>query len=170
MEKVINVRECPEWLDSAADYFSVKWNIDRQLYIDSMNDSLSTKNAVPRWYLMLRDDEIIGGFGLIENDFMIRTALCPWLCALYVEPAERGRQLGAKLLAHGCLEAARLGFSKVYLNTDHVGYYEKYGWRHIGDFAHQSGVDARVYEADAVRIETSCLILRQFTDSDAAVI
>jgi SAM-dependent methyltransferase len=29
-------------------------------------------------------------------------------------------------------------------------YYEKYDWRYIGDFAHQSGVDARVYEADAL--------------------
>ena len=60
MGKVINIRECPEWLDSAADYFSVKWNIDKQLYIGSMNDRLSTKNTVPRWYLMLRDVEIIG--------------------------------------------------------------------------------------------------------------
>jgi len=99
---------------------------------------------------MLRDNAIIGGFGLIDNDFMVRTDLSPWLCALYIEPAERGQQLGEKLLMHSRREAASLGFNKVYLNTDHVGYYEKYGWNYIGDFAHQSGVDARVYEASAV--------------------
>jgi tRNA (cmo5U34)-methyltransferase len=99
---------------------------------------------------MLRNDDIIGGFGLIDNDFMVRDDLCPWFCALYIEPAERGHELGSKLLAHGRLEAARSGFAKIYLNTDHVGYYEKYGWQYIGDFAHLSGVDTRVYEADTI--------------------
>ena len=148
MSSIINIRQRPEWLERAADYFSSRWSIDRQLYLDSMKDSLETENPVPRWYLMLRGDEIIGGFGLIDNDFMVRTDLCPWLCALYIEPHERGRQLGARLLAHSIYEAEILGFSKVYLNTDHVGYYEKYDWRYIGDFAHQSGVDTRVYEAE----------------------
>jgi len=155
MEQIINIRECPQWLERAADYFSSRWNIDRQLYHDSISESLTTTKTLPRWYLMLRktasgEDNIIGGFGLIDNDFMVRTDLCPWLCALYIEPDERGKQLGEKLLTHSRHEATSLGFNKVYLNTDHVGYYEKYGWRYIGDFAHQSGDDARVYEADAI--------------------
>jgi len=150
MEHIINIRENPEWLERAADYFSSRWNIDRKLYHDSMNDSLTTDKALPRWYLLLREDNIIGAFGLIDNDFMVRTDLYPWMCALYIEPSERGKQLGEKLLTQSRLEAASLGFNKVYLNTDHVGYYEKYGWSFMGDFAHQSGTDARVYEADAI--------------------
>jgi GNAT superfamily N-acetyltransferase len=151
MIRIINVRDCSEWIENAADYFSSRWNIERQLYYDSMNDSVTTVKSVPRWYLLLRGEEIIGGFGLIDNDFMVRTDLCPWLCALHIEPSERGQQLGAKLLAHSRHEAAKLGFDKVFLNTDHVGYYEKYDWQYIGDFPHQSGVDTRVYEADAIR-------------------
>jgi len=145
MEQIINIREQPQWLERAADYFSSRWRIDRILYVDSMTDSLVLENPLPRWYLMLRNDEIIGGFGLIENDFMVRTDLRPWLCALYVEPSERGKNFGAELLKHGGKESAKLGFMNVYLNTDHVGYYEKYGWVYIGDFPHQSGEDARVY-------------------------
>ena len=153
MSNIISIRQRPEWLERAADYFSSRWNVDKQLYIDSMNDSLTTVKPIPRWYLMLRGDEIIGGFGLIENDFMVRTDLCPWLCALYIEPDERGQRLGAKLLSHSRSEAGKLGFGKVFLNTDHVDYYEKYGWRYIGDFPHQSGVDTRVYEANARELE-----------------
>jgi SAM-dependent methyltransferase len=151
MIRIVNVRDCPEWIESAADYFSTRWNIERQLYHDSMNESVTTVESVPRWYLLLRGEEIIGGFGLIDNDFMVRTDLCPWLCALYIEPSMRGQQLGAKLLAHSRREAAKLGFDKVFLNTDHVGYYEKYDWQYIGDFPHQNGVDTRVYEADAIQ-------------------
>ena len=156
MTKIINIRECPEWIESAADYFSSRWSVDRQLYHNSMNDSVSTEKSIPRWYLMLRDEEIIGGFGLIDNDFMVRTDLCPWLCALHIEPSERGQQLGAKLLEYSRSEAAKLGFDKVFLNTDHVGYYEKYNWRYIGDFAHQSGANSRVYEADATSLRETC--------------
>lgn len=151
MTVIIPVREHPEFIERAADFFASRWDIDRQLYADSLSEGMSTGAPVPRWYLMLRGDQIVGGFGLIDNDFMVRTDLCPWLCALYVEPHERGKRLGSAMLDHGRREAARLGFDRLYLNTDHVGYYEKYGWRHIGDFPHQSGADTRVYEADALR-------------------
>lgn len=150
MITIVNLREHPGYLEAAAAYFSSRWGIDKQIYLASMSDSISTERPIPRWYLMLRDDDIIGGFGLIENDFMVRTDLSPWLCALYIEPCERGQQLGAKLLAHGRSEAASLGFSKVYLNTDHVGYYEKYDWRYLGLFPHQSGENTRVYAAAAI--------------------
>ena len=147
---IINIRQCREWLERAADYFSSRWQIDRQLYLDSMQDSLTTNEPVPRWYLLVEGEEIVGGYGLIDNDFMVRTDLCPWLCALYVEPAKRGQQLGEKLLEHSRYEAEKLGFEKIYLNTDHVGYYEKYGWYYLGDFAHQSGDNTRVYEIVAM--------------------
>ena len=148
--KIINIRQHPEWLEPAADYFSSRWNIDRQLYLESISDSITTEEPVPRWYLVLQGEEIVGGYGLIENDFMVREDLCPWLCALYVEPTKRGQQLGAMMLEHSRSEGSKLGFEKVYLNTDHVDYYEKYGWHYLGDFAHQCGDDTRVYEIDAI--------------------
>ncbi|MDR0273406.1 MAG: GNAT family N-acetyltransferase [Clostridiales bacterium] len=150
MFKIKNIRQHPEWLERAADYYSSKWGVDRQLYVDSLTESLTTKEGVPRWYLMLCGKEIIGGFGLIENDFMVRTDLCPWMCAVYIEESERGKQLGAQLLSHARREAAALGFGKVYISTDHIGYYEKYEWRYLGNFPDTWGNDSRVYEADVI--------------------
>ncbi|MCL2671675.1 MAG: GNAT family N-acetyltransferase [Clostridiales bacterium] len=148
--RIIDIREHPECLDAAADYFHATWGVPRELYVESMQDSLKEGQSIPRWFLLLRDDAIIGGFGLIENDFMVREDLCPWLCALHIEPAERGQALGGQLLTQGRREAAKLGYDTVYLNTDHIGYYEKYGWRYMGDFMHQEGIPARVYAADAI--------------------
>ena len=158
--KIISVREHPAYIDRAVDYFSSKWGIDRKIYEDSISDSITTDKPLPRWYLMLRvtgvepnhlsvhskDDDIIGSYGLIENDFMVRKDLMPWLCGLYVEESERGKQLGSRLLTHGQQEAAKLGFSKIYLCTDHIGYYEKYGWRFFGMEASEWGGNTRVYE------------------------
>jgi RimJ/RimL family protein N-acetyltransferase/ubiquinone/menaquinone biosynthesis C-methylase UbiE len=149
--QIISVREHPEYLDRAVDYFSSKWGIDRKVYEASISDSLTTQNPLPRWYLMFKGNDIIGSFGLIDNDFMIRKDLLPWLCALYVEKTERGKSLGSRLLARGRQEAKALGYDKLYLCTDLVGYYEKYGWRFFGMEESEWGGKTRVYEIESVR-------------------
>ncbi len=146
--KIFSIRDNPDWLEIAVDYFSSKWGFDRQIYYDSISDSISTQSPYPRWYLMKKDEDVIGSFGLIENDFMVRKDLKPWLCALYVEEHFRGNSLGTLLLERGRIEAGKLGFSKLYLCTDHVGYYEKYGWKYLGDEESELGGNTRVYVID----------------------
>lgn len=147
---IINVRETLEYLDQAVDYFSSKWGIDPQIYRESISDSIITDQALPRWYLMLENDRIIGSFGLIENDFMARKDLLPWFCGLFVEEDQRGKGIGSKLLAHGRTEAGKLGFDKLYLCTDHIGYYEKYSWQYFGQEESEFGGDTRVYVSDSL--------------------
>ena len=148
--KILNIRNNPEYLEIAADYFSSKWKIDRQIYFDSISDSISTKEPLPRWYLMQDAEKIIGSFGLIENDFMVRKDLLPWLCALYIEEDMRGKALGSALLEHGRKEAKALSFPHLYLCTDHVGYYEKYGWTFFGEEESEFGGKTRVYVIDTL--------------------
>jgi GNAT superfamily N-acetyltransferase len=148
---IISVREHPEYYKSAVDYFTSCWGLDRKIYEDSISDSLTTDNPLPRWYLILRSEsgvetpQITGGLGLIENDFMVRKDLKPWLSSLYVVEAERGKSLGAKLLSYGRKEAAKLGFERLYLRTHHVEYYEKYDWQFFGMEESEWGQDTRVY-------------------------
>ena len=146
--KIIAVRENPEYSERAVDYLATKWGIDREIYEESISDSLTTKRPTPRWYLLLKGDDIIGSYGLIENDFMVRKDLTPWLCALYVDKDERCKRYGRMLLDHGRVETAKLGFSKLYLCTDHEGYYERYGWQFFGMEESEFGGDTRVYIAE----------------------
>jgi GNAT superfamily N-acetyltransferase len=143
--RIIGIREHPGYLEPGIDYFAAKWGIGRIVYEDCIMHSLATPNPLPRWYLMLAGDMIIGSYGLITNDFISRQDLYPWLCALFVEPAWRGRQLGAELLEHGRIEAARLGFGRLYLSTDHLGYYEKYGWDFLAYGYNPAGEPERIY-------------------------
>jgi len=180
--RILSLRDTPERLDEAAEYFSTKWGIARITYEDSLAHSLVgvTDSPLPRWYLLLKVERVIGSFGLIANDFSSRQDLWPWLCALYVEPEERGHAYGALLLAHARSEAARLGFPKVYLTTDLGGYYEKYGWHDLGTSYGPAGEPSRLYEAtsggdcaaawtsapEPLTLETERLLLRPYTDAD----
>jgi len=147
---IISIREHPDYLDRAVDYFSSKWSVSRNVYQDCIANSLTTESPLPRWYLMLSNAEVIGSYGLIVNDFISRQDLWPWICALYIEENERGKALGALLLEHGRREAATLGFSMVYLSTDHVGFYEKYDWFYIGKGYGASGNESRIYKAKSL--------------------
>ena len=125
--KIISLRQCPDELGRFVDFFSRHWGM-RELYRNCMTASLSTKSPLPQWYLLVEeDDRIVGGAGLVSNDFISRMDLWPWLCALFVEDEFRGHAYGALLIQYLKQESCRLGFLKLYLATDSTGYYEKYG-------------------------------------------
>ena len=79
----------------AAAWFHAKWGVPEQAYLDSMDDALREAGPVPQWYLVLESSRIIGGMGVIENDFHKRPDLTPNVCAVYVEPPHRMQGVAA---------------------------------------------------------------------------
>ena len=75
--------------------------------------------------------EIVGGLGVIENDFHDRTDLSPNVCALYVEEAHRCQGIAGALLQCVCEDMRDYGISTLYLITDHTAFYERYGWEFL---------------------------------------
>ena len=126
---IVNIKDIPHLISSAAEWFSSKWGVPTQAYVDSMNDGIAGESGVPSWYMALADDgRIIGGVGVIENDFHDRVDLTPNVCALFVEESERGRGLAGELLARVVDDMASVGVDTLYLLTDHDSFYERYGW------------------------------------------
>jgi predicted N-acetyltransferase YhbS len=58
---------------------------------------------------------------LVEQEFLVRKNLSPWIAPLFIDKSERGQGLGAVLMEHGGKIAGKLGYEKVYLTTDHIG-------------------------------------------------
>ena len=86
---------------------------------------------VPQWYLAVEGKQIIGGLGVIENDFHDRKDLMPNVCALYVEESHRCQGIAGELLGFVCREFADRGIPALYLLTDHNSFYERYGWEFL---------------------------------------
>lgn len=126
MEEILRLRDHPELAFRAADWFHAKWGIPRDAYEESITACLN--GAGPQWYVVMAADEIIGGLGVIENDFHDRTDLTPNVCAVYVEPAHRNRGIAGRMLDFVCRDMADLGVGTLYLLTDHDSFYERYGW------------------------------------------
>ena len=84
-------------------------------------------------YLCIDRDTIVGGLSIIENDFHNRPDLFPNICAVYVEEKYRGLGIAGKLLNYAVNELKKKGISPVYLVTNHIGFYEKYGRKYFCD-------------------------------------
>lgn len=144
---VIRMQEHPEWIVFGAEWFSSKWGIPSQEYKLSMEQSLQTDQAFPQWYLCLCNGKIIAGAGVIENDFHDRKDLSPNICALYVEPEYRGQGIAGHLLEFICTHQHQKGIDTLYLLTDHIGFYEHYGWKFLCMVrAEGDDYDSRMYQ------------------------
>lgn len=115
-------------LDQAAAWFHEKWGIPLAAYQESMAECIEGKGPVPQWYVAVDGGVVIGGLGVIENDFHDRKDLTPNVCAVYVEEAYRCQGIAGALLEHACADMAGLGVDTLYLLTDHTSFYERYGW------------------------------------------
>ncbi len=128
--KYITLREKHELVLSAAEWFSSKWSAPTEAYMKCMNEYLNNETEYG-WYLCLDGDKIIGGLGVIENDFHNRKDLTPNICAVYTEPEYRCLGIAGMLLNIAVEDLKSKGFSPVYLLTDHTGFYERYGWEFL---------------------------------------
>lgn len=125
---IIKLQDRPVWKDAAAKWFHQRWNIPLEAYRESIEECLSGQSDIPQWYVVLDEDEIIAGLGVIENDFHNRKDLSPNICAVYVEPKYRNRGIAGKMLNFVCDDMKSKGIDTLYLVTDHTNFYERYGW------------------------------------------
>lgn len=114
-----------------AEWFHEKWGIPLEEYLKSMAECLDGKSAVPQWYVAVEGNKIIGGLGVIENDFHNRKDLTPNVCAVYVEEEYRCQGIAGRLLNFVCEDMKSKGIKTLYLVTDHTSFYERYGWEFL---------------------------------------
>ena len=127
----VRLTDRPELLENAAQWFHQKWGIPLEEYKGSMLQALEGPGPVPEWYLALEKGKIIGGLGVIENDFHPRRDLSPNVCAVYTEPERRGMGVAGMLLRLVCEDMKAKGIETLYLLTGHDSFYERYGWEYF---------------------------------------
>ena len=125
--KYFNLREKQELKENAANWFHEKWGVPKEAYLECMEAYLKGDTEYG-WYLCLDGDKIVGGLGVIDNDFHDRKDLTPNICAVYTEEEYRCQGIAGMLLNMAVENLKTKGITPVYLVTDHVGFYERYGW------------------------------------------
>ena len=126
----ITLRNRPELRDLAAAWFHEKWGVPTEAYRECMTAYLNRETEYG-WYLCMNGDRIVGGLGVIENDFHDRKDLAPNVCAVYTEEAYRLRGIAGQLLNMAVEDMRTKSITPLYLVADHTGFYERYGWEFL---------------------------------------
>ena len=127
MKRFLTLRDKPELKEEAAEWFSSKWSVPKEAYLECMDAYLNHQTELG-WYLCVDGHKIISGLGVIENDFHNRKDLSPNVCAVYTEKECRDQGIAGLLLNMVVEDLKVKGITPVYLVTNHVGFYERYGW------------------------------------------
>lgn len=98
---------------------------------------------------VLMDGETVVSFATLTRQDCIRDeSMYPWIGFVYTFPAYRGRRFSGQLIGYIQKEAAAQGHDRVYIATDHVGLYEKYGYTYLENRIDCWGDDSRILYID----------------------
>lgn len=118
----INLRDKPELNKIAANWFHEKWGVPIEAYLECI-DAYIKGTTEYGWYLCLDGERIVGGLGVIDNDFHDRKDLSPNVCAVYTEESYRCQKIAGNLLNMVVEDMKSKGITPIYLVTDHIGFY-----------------------------------------------
>ena len=96
-------------------------------------------------YMLTDGDKLVSFATLASQDEINAPELTPWIGFVYTFPTYRGHRNSGKLITHICDVLKSAGTEKVYISTDEIGLYEKYGFTFWQTMPTREGKPTRVY-------------------------
>lgn len=96
-------------------------------------------------YLLTDEDRLVSFTVLAEQDEIDVPEMSPWLGFVYTFPKYRGQHNAGKLIEHICTLLKANKTKNVYISTEEVGLYEKYGFSYLKMMTNREGKPTRVY-------------------------
>ncbi|WP_080413078.1 GNAT family N-acetyltransferase [Burkholderia ubonensis] len=107
-----------------------------------------TDDSLPLTFLALSDHGETQGTASLVQSTLTHQHLGPWLSAVFVPPAHRGKGIASALSMRARIEASRMGHCKIFLFTPrNESLYARLGWRTM-DTAQIGVTSVVVMEAD----------------------
>lgn len=134
--KIKNIMSNEKHLEEYAKICQITWGdkkTDKELkiYIKEKVKRILEEDKVISILGLLDNDELIGFISLFKYDGLEMKNLTPWYATMYVK--EKYRNNGySKILNDAILnEAKKKGYDKIYLKSNLINYYEKFGAKYI---------------------------------------
>lgn len=139
---IYNLKDKPEYREEIALLTEKEWG----KYKDKEELEFKVRRKIDKISKMLKEDKInycklilveennlIGFISIFPEDGEEEKELTPWYATMFVKKEYRGMGY-SKILNFAILEEAkRRGFDKIYLKSNLVNYYEKFGAKYIKD-------------------------------------
>ena len=123
-----NIIEQKQWIDKirACDWSAAKF-LANLLEQDKFHEVLGEGNL----FLMVEEENVVAFCTMTRKDCIDDDSLFPWIGFVFTSQEYRGQRYSGVVIDYACNKAKEQGFDTVYLATDHIGLYEKYGFSYI---------------------------------------
>ena len=137
-----NSNEQKQWIDRIRE---CDW-VAAKLLADLLEQDKFYEMTGDGSLIMMTDDEKIVAFcTLTRKDCVDDDTLFPWIGFVFTAPEYRGNRYSGQLAEYACDKAKEQGFENVYIATDHIGLYEKYGFTYIESRVDMHNYICRIY-------------------------
>ncbi|MGN1373181.1 MAG: GNAT family N-acetyltransferase [Candidatus Coproplasma sp.] len=99
-------------------------------------------------FMLTEGERLVSFITFSARDDIFDTELTPWLGFFHTSPEFRGKGYGQQLLNYACNFAKQSGYDAVYVSTNLIGLYEKFGFTFQGIAEDFRGNPSRVYKKD----------------------
>lgn len=99
-------------------------------------------------FAALEDDKIVGYCTFLKEDYYPDHRYSPWISTIFVDPAHRGRRVSQRMIETAMAYAKTQKFTRVYIPSDMVGFYEKYGFVRIDELTNYGGDVDQIFARD----------------------
>ena len=96
-------------------------------------------------FVLMDGDKIVSYCTLTKNDCVKDGTLYPWIGFLFTVPEYRGHRYSEQVIDKAYVTAIEQGHKGVYLATDHVGFYENYGFTYLETRVDIYDEESRIY-------------------------
>lgn len=136
--EIINIKPNSNYLKEYIKLCSVEWGSKKseqemEKYISDKEQRILIEDKVISVLGLIEDNVLLGFISLFRYEDEKDKELTPWYATMYVKKGYRGKGYSRILNGEILKEAKKLGYKKVYLKTDLINYYEKFGAKYIKD-------------------------------------
>lgn len=137
-----NISEQKQWIEKIRE---CDWGAAKFLAGILENNTFGKLTGNGRLIIMTDKERIVSFCTLAQKDCIDDDTLFPWIGFVYTAPEYRGNRYSGRLVEYACNEASAQGFENIYIATDHMGLYEKYGFTYIESRVDIYGEESRIY-------------------------
>lgn len=147
-----------DYLCNRKEYINVvsKWVFDEFVVGSGSKSSIedlieffssTSVDDYPITFVAYNESGCLGAISMFENDLKTQNELKPWLASLYVAPQNRNQGVAEELIKSVIQKTEELGYSELYLRTEHTStYYKKRGWEFVYKTHDEKGQETGVYK------------------------
>lgn len=148
------------------EYFKTcSWGAANFLYDliiqNKVEDVLGEKTKI---VVLVDEEKVISFATFAKRDCIKDDSMYPWIGFVYTDEFYRGNRYSQTVIDYIINKAKDAGHYNIYLATDHIGFYEKYGFEYIENRIDIYNEDSRIYKFDLFKKYES--MLENYYDSN----